>query len=107
MDDLMTTDACTLPSAERAWRLAELDALFAGSVRRVNRVEGSVRLHLSGAAGLYDTVRDLTGRESSCCSFFTFGVEGDDDGVTLDITVPAGRRELLEALAERALELSA
>src|SRR4051794_41486368 len=105
MEELMTTDACTLPRAERPGRLAELDALFAGSVRRVDRSGGSVRLYLSGAPGLRETVRDLAHRESSCCSFLTFSVEGHDDGLTLGITAPAERRELLDALADRAEEL--
>jgi hypothetical protein len=107
MEELMTTDACTLPRAERPLRLAELDTLFAGSVRRVDRGKESVRLHLSGAAGLRETVRDLADRESSCCSFLTFSLQGQHDDLTLHITAPAERRDLLDALADRAEELSA
>lgn len=57
-------------------------------------------------AGLVDGVRDLTDRETSCCSFFTFGIAGTDDGLTLDIAVPPARREILETLADRAAELA-
>jgi len=33
-------DACTLPTAERPLRLAELDDLFATAVRAVHRLDG-------------------------------------------------------------------
>jgi hypothetical protein len=49
---------------------------------------------------------DLTDRESRCCSFFEFSVAGDDTGVTVGIAVPAARAGILEALADRAEELS-
>lgn len=108
MDELLTTDACTLPTAERPFRLAEFDTLFAESVRRVDRLsEVEVRLQLAGSPGLRDRVADLTERESSCCSFFDFHLDGDDDGLTLDVAVPAIRRDVLDGLATRAAELSA
>jgi hypothetical protein len=106
MEDLMTTDACTLPTAERPLRLAEFDALFSEWVRRVERGDESVRLHLTGPVGLGDQVRDLAERESTCCSFFTFAVAGPDDDLSLDISVPVERRDILSALRERAIELS-
>jgi hypothetical protein len=107
METLSNTDACTMPTAERPLRLAEFDALFAAAVRRVERRGGDVRMHLSGGEGLVEQVRDLTERETSCCSFFTFGIEGTDQDLTLDVSVPPARQELLDALAERARELSA
>lgn len=64
-------------------------------------------MHLTGTAGLTEQVRDLTGRETECCSFFTFAITGTDDDLTLDISVPPARREILDALADRASELSA
>ena len=107
MDELLTTDACTMATAERPFRLAEFDALFASSVRRVERLtDDSVRLHLDGSRGLRAKVQDLTDRESSCCSFFTFDIDGDDDGLTVDVAVPPVRREILDGLAARATELS-
>jgi hypothetical protein len=107
MDDLTTTDACTLPTAERPMRLAEFDALFASSARAVTRHEHGARIHLVGGPGLSERVRDLAERETACCSFFTFVVDGQDSDLTLDISVPEGRRELLDALADRAEGLSA
>ena len=107
MEPLLTTDACTLPTAERPLRLAEFDLLFATAVRRVERRGASVRLHLAGERGLDARVRDLTAREASCCSFFTFSIAGTDEALTLDVTVPPARQNLLDALAARAEELSA
>ncbi|KAB2810990.1 hypothetical protein F9L07_03380 [Pimelobacter simplex] len=107
MESLLNTDACTMPTAERPLRLAEFDALFASAVRRVERRGRDVRMHLAGEPGLVEQVRDLTERESSCCSFFTFDIRGTDRDLTLDVSVPYARQEILDALADRALELSA
>lgn len=107
MEPLLSTDACTLPTAERPLRLAEFDALFATAVRRVERRGDAVRIHLAGERGLEAQVRDLTARESGCCSFFAFTIAGNDQDLTLDIAVPPERRDILEALAARAEELSA
>ena len=107
MEPLLTTSACTLPTAERPLRLAEFDLLFATAVRRVERRGDGVRLHLAGERGLGARVRDLTAREASCCSFFTFAIGGTDAALTLDVAVPPARQGILEALAARAEELSA
>ena len=107
MEDLLSTGACTLPTAERPVRLAEFDALFAKAVRAVERRGTDVRMHLGGDPGLVDQVRDLTARETSCCSFFTFTIDGSDEKLSLDISVPPARQEILDALAARAQELSA
>jgi len=106
MDNWSSTDACTLPTAARPLREAEFDDLFATAVRRVERRGDDVRLHLAGEPGLAEQVRDLTARETSCCSFFTFVVDGTDGDLTLDITVPPARQDILDALAGRARELS-
>jgi len=37
MKPLLTTDACTMPIAERPLRLAEFDGLFPTAVQRVER----------------------------------------------------------------------
>jgi hypothetical protein len=106
MEPLLTTDACTLPTAERPLRLAEFDELFASAVRRVERRGDAVRIHLAGERGLEAEVRDLTDREAGCCSFFRFSIAGTDQELTLDVAVPPLRRDILEALAARAEELS-
>jgi hypothetical protein len=106
MDELMSIDACTLPTPERPLRLAEFDDLFRESVVEVDRDGLSTRLTLEGSAGLLDRVTDLTARESECCSFFDFSLEGDDGGLVLGIAVPSNRVEILDALSARAVELS-
>jgi hypothetical protein len=100
--ELMHTDACSLPTEERPLRLAEFDQLFASSARRVSSDEHGVRIHLVGAAGLRAQVENLAARETACCSFFAFSVEGGDDDLVLGIAVPYEHRPILEALADRA-----
>lgn len=106
MDDLLDTDACTLPTADRPVRLAEFDELFAQHVRTVERHGDALRLRMSGGPGLRERVVDLTERESGCCSFFTFLIDGTDDRLVLDIQVPSERRGMLDSVADRAEELS-
>ncbi|MFI5908182.1 hypothetical protein [Dactylosporangium sp. NPDC051541] len=97
-------DACTLPTAEQPLRLAEFDALFTAAVRRVEALAPThARLRLQGPPGLEATVRDLTARETRCCSFFTFTVTAQDSGaVVLDIEVPAHHADVLAGLTDRA-----
>lgn len=107
MDTLewLAPDACTLPIAEQLLRVAELDDLFASHLVGVERTGAtSARLTLSGLgrAGLAVAVRDLTDRESRCCSFLRFAVTSTDDAVLLDIEVPPARADLLAALVRRA-----
>jgi hypothetical protein len=100
-------DACTLPTVDRPLRLAEFDDLFATAVRQVDVVSPTHALmQLTGAAGLEATVRDLTARETACCSFFTFtvtpGPAEDGEALTLDVRVPPQYADVLASLAERA-----
>lgn len=101
-------DACTLPTAEQPVRLAEFDALFTNHTIGVERVTPTrLVLTLTGPPDLAAQVKDLTDRESSCCSFFTFTVSTEEDSgaesrVRLDVSVPAARVDVLDALAERA-----
>jgi hypothetical protein len=100
-------DACTLPTAARPLRLAEFDELFSTAARSVERVDAThARIRMSGPAGLASTVRDLTARETACCSFFDFAVEPQpsDDGETLilDVSVPPRYADVLASLVDRA-----
>ena len=101
-------DACTLPTVERPLRLAEFDDLFTTAVRQVDPVTPThARMRLTGGAGLEATVRDLTARETACCSFFTFTVTReparDGEALTLDVEVPPRYADVLASLAERAV----
>ncbi|WP_319459304.1 hypothetical protein [Micromonospora sp. RTP1Z1] len=106
LDQGWVPEACTLPTAQRPLRLAEFDELFATAVRQAERLDDRrLRLTLTGPAELETTVRDLTERESRCCSFFTFGVSTRRPGqVVLDVAVPAGHVDVLDALAARAVQ---
>jgi hypothetical protein len=96
---LNVPDACTLPTAEQPMRLAEFDTLFATAVRAVEVLGPThARMRLTGPADLEARVRDLTARETECCSFLTFTVTADDEDLILDITVPAGHAEVLTSL---------
>jgi hypothetical protein len=103
-DDAWVPDACTLPTAERPLRLAEFDQFFTEAVRGTDRMSAQhLRLRLDGAAQVEETARDLIGRESSCCSFFSFQLSRSrPDLLTLDVRVPTGHVGVLDALAARA-----
>ena len=110
--DWVAPQACTLPTTEQPLRVAEFDTLFAHLVA-VDRVDAT-RARLVLAAGprrkaddFTAAVRDLTERESACCSFFTFVVDGESDDLMLQVSVPQQHRDILKALAARAVEQSA
>lgn len=102
--DSWVPDACTLPTAEQPLRLAEFDQFFQDAVRSADQLSAKhLRLHLDGAEQVEQRARDLTARESSCCSFFTFQIARPDaDSLTLDVRVPAAHVDVLDALTERA-----
>lgn len=104
--DLLRTESCTLPEADRPLRLAEFDTLFTEAVIGVEREGDTARLRLTGPSGLRERVLDLTERESRCCSFFDFSVHGTDGDLELVIAVPPQQRDVLTALADRAARLS-
>ena len=86
-------DACTLPIAAVPLRVTEFSDLFASSLVAVER-ESPSSLRLAFAPGSAAAVRDLTARESECCSFFTFALDGD----VLDIAVPPSHVTVLDGL---------
>jgi hypothetical protein len=91
--------SCTLPTAERPLRLAEFDALFATSVREVRSLSPThARIALAGVDPA--VVRDLTARETECCSFFTFRVF--EDPLILEVKVPPAYAYVLDSLVRRA-----
>ena len=101
-------DSCTLPTAERPLRQAEFDALFAETVRDVDRIAPThLRLDLVGPLDLDVRVRDLAEREAGCCAFFAFTVTAIGPGqVTFDITLDAAHIDVLNGLAARVARLS-
>jgi hypothetical protein len=100
-DEVWVPEACTLPTAERPVRLVEFDALFTTALRGQQRLSPTrLRWCLDPAAER--TARDLAGRESACCSFFSFTFTPADGAVQLDIAVPDAHLGVLDALAARA-----
>jgi thioredoxin len=96
-------DACTLPTAEQPLREAEFEELFATALRAVERPAPTwLRLNLDAGTEVEARTRDLTARESSCCSFFDFQLTTANDALTLDVRVPEARAEVLDGLARQA-----
>ena len=100
-------DACTLPRIEQPLRLAAFGQLFASSVRQADTISPThARIRLTGPAGLEATVRDLTDRETACCSFFTFAITseaaGDGEALILDVQVPDQYTDVLGSLIGQA-----
>jgi hypothetical protein len=94
-------EACTLPTAEQPFRVAEFDALFATHVTSVTRVDPTT-LDLTLAAEAEATTLDLTARETECCSFFRFELTPtEDDQLRLRIGVPPAHTAVLDALSAR------
>jgi hypothetical protein len=100
-DQAWVPEACTLPTVEQPLRRSEFDQLFATALRGQQRLSPTeLRWRLDQAAEA--TARDLTARESSCCSFFSFTFAPDGDAVRVDVRVPAAHVDVLDALAGRA-----
>jgi hypothetical protein len=100
-DQAWVPPACTLPTVERPLRLAEFDDLFTTLLRSQQRLSPT-RLRWWLAPAAEAAARDLTMRESSCCSFFTFSFSTHAAALQLDVGVPAAQVEVLDALAVRA-----
>ena len=95
--------ACTLPTASRPLRLAEFDALFAGHLQQVHRIDaGRLRLTLTPGAQVAGTAAALAARETACCSFFTFELTITDGTLHLAVSAPSAHSDVLAALADRA-----
>jgi hypothetical protein len=94
---------CSLSPAGRQARAAEFSAMFAETVRRIERPERTrLRLELSSGPAVASRVAELAAAETSCCSFFTFTLTAAAGSLVLDVAVPATRLPVLDALAERA-----
>lgn len=95
--------ACTLPSPQQPFRLAEFDELFATAVRAAYQLEESRgRLELDPEPALAARAADLAVRETDCCSFFTFTLTAGGGQLLLDVRVPPAHADVLAALVARA-----
>ena len=101
MTDWMPVDACTLPTAEQPLRVREFDDLFRDHLVALESEARRAVLTLDGGHDLESLVRDLTARESACCSFFRFEVTSVDGVVWLTVEVPPERQDVLDGLIAR------
>jgi hypothetical protein len=99
--EVLAPEACRLPLVDRPLRLVEFDRLFADGLTAQQRLSPTV-LRWTLGPGAERTARDLTARETACCSFFTFDFTVAARAVQLDITVPPAQVAVLDALAARA-----
>ena len=82
-------------------RLAEFDSLL-GSARSAEREDPThLTLYFDEVDGLEAQARDLTARESSCCSFFGFNVANDHGQVIVGIQVPDQHTSILDSMQSR------
>jgi hypothetical protein len=100
--DSWTSQACTLPTAERPLRVAEFDRLFSGAARAVHRHSPTrLSIDLVPSALTAAKVAELVARETECCAFFTFTLTAAGGGLQLVVGVPDGHIAVLDALAAR------
>ena len=96
-------EECTLSPAGRQARAAEFSAMFAKTVRRIDRPEPTrLRLELEPGPVVAGRVAELAAAETLCCSFFTFTLTAGAGSLVLDVAVPPLQLPVLDALAERA-----
>ncbi|WP_136709265.1 hypothetical protein [Agromyces sp. H66] len=94
--------SCTLPTVERPLREREFERLFASELRDVTRTSAtSAEFALTSRS--VAAARDLAGRETSCCSFFTFDIRDDGVEAVMSIAVPPAHTAVLEAIVGSAL----
>jgi hypothetical protein len=99
--ELRVPEACTLPTAEQPLRLAEFDGLLATGLVAQKRLSPNV-LRWSLDPAVETIARDLTTRETECCSFFGFRFTSTGDTLQVDVEVPPAQTEVLNALEQRA-----
>ncbi|MEO5922010.1 MAG: hypothetical protein ABIQ01_12800 [Pseudolysinimonas sp.] len=93
--------SCTLPTAERPIRLAEFDTLLESATLAKRDNAMHLTFYFDDAKGLEAQARDLTARESSCCSFFDFNVANDGGQIIVGIGVPDQHASILNSLQSR------
>lgn len=90
--------ACSVPAADHPLRVSEFDALFAGSLAGLERVDATTQdLRFRFEPGLDRSIGELAARETECCSFFTFTLDRAE-GLGLRVRVPGQYVEVLDGL---------
>ena len=91
--------ACTLQPGDYRERLAWIAGLARDGLLGVTRDD--LRLELRYARDVADRVREMVGKEQSCCAFLDFELAESDTGVQLTITAPERARDVADALFEQ------
>jgi hypothetical protein len=99
--ELRVPQACTLPTIEQPLRLAEFHDLFSTGLTAQTRLSPTV-LRWSLDPVVETVARDLTARETECCSFFRFGFASTGEKLEVEVEVPPEQVEVLNALEQRA-----
>jgi len=94
--------SCSLPTAERPVRLAEFDELLSSATSAERGGPTLLTFHFDDRDGLEAQARDLTARESDCCSFFEFSVVKGAGEVRVEVRVPEPHAGILDSLQSRA-----
>lgn len=96
-------EACTLPQADQAGRVAEFADLFRSTVRGAQRT-GPTRLHLDlePSPEAAASAARLAATETQCCGFFTFTLTAGGGTLSLDVAVPDTQVPVLDALTAAA-----
>jgi hypothetical protein len=102
-DEMWVPEVCTLPTVDRPLRLAEFDDLFATALQSQIRLSPQM-LRWTLDPEVEGIARDLTDRETQCCSFFSFDFTASEAELVVEVTVPPAQTKVLDALAARAAE---
>jgi len=94
--------ACDLPPEELRRRR---DELLPGLVKRAGQVvdlENGLRFHFAAGPGLLGELASIIEQEQVCCRFLRFQISIEPGGgaITLEVTGPAGTREMLRRLQQ-------
>ena len=96
-------NACTLPTAEQPFRVAEFDELFAIGVSKIDLLDSQqAQFELRPDPEVASAAANLIVRETVCCSFFEFTQTASGGRLTLDVKVPAEHSAVLDAMVNRA-----
>jgi hypothetical protein len=91
---------CTLTPEQLS---AQREELLPGLLKRADEriaLDRGYRLKFTPRAGLLDEIAGIVERERGCCQFLKFQivVEPSNGPIFLEVTGPAGTREMLDAL---------
>ncbi len=92
--------ACNLPPEELRHRREELLPGLLKRAEQVMDLENGLRFHFAACAGLLRELASIIEQEQVCCSFLRFqiSIEPGAGAITLEVTGPAGTREMLRGL---------